>query len=496
MALNTDKHLIRVTAVAHILAIAEQAVIALGEQGELDLVEQGGERYVTTSSLRTYIKRKNRRARRAAPKGRANHEGSVYDSPRGSGIWYAAISVREGRKRRRVKRRASSQQEALQKLEELRRTYREGRALQPGPVEPAEGTAEESTALPTYGELFEEWRAAIETSVKRSTLRHYDTAINQWLRPHLGERPISVSDYRFLQQLFNEQLSPRYAPSTVHRAYGVLRQALDYAVEPARYIASNPAARLRLPKLKTLSPSIALSIDELVAVLRLARGHRYGAAIFFAALTGARLGECLGIQQGDVDEQRNTIHIQRQLTTLRGEGVVEETLKTAGSDRLLPRTPRLAELLERTVAERRVALQYLGYREAPGSWFFLNTEGRLLSPRLVERAFDELVEQAGLAEVYPARERPGREQDEGGEGQKSGGRRKRCEVSFHDLRSTLLTQLGDLGVDETTRGRIAGHGPKNVTQRYDRSTAERMRAALTAFEEMVFAALEKGEEGR
>lgn len=66
-----------------------------------------------------------------------------------------------------------------------------------------------------------------------------------------------------------------------------------------------------------------------------------------------------------------------------------------------------------------------------------------------------------------------------------------AKVRFHDLRSTLLTQLGDLGVDETTRGRIAGHGPKNVTQRYDRSTLERMRTALETFEELVFKALEQ-----
>lgn len=202
----------------------------------------------------------------------------------------------------------------------------------------------------------------------------------------------------------------------------------------------------------------------------------------------------IGIQQGDVNAARKILHIQRQLTFLPGQGVVVGTLKTPGSDRLLPRTPRLAELLERTVTERRAVLQYLGHREADGGWFFLNSEGGLLSPRLVEKAFDDLVERAGLAEIYPAQERPGRAKGE--EKAKGGYQHKRCAVSFHDLRSTLLTQLGDLGVDETTRGSIAGHGPKNVTQGYDRSTTERMRAALTAFEEIVFKELEKEEKSR
>ncbi len=177
-----NDHLLPVVAVAQIVAITEQAVLALAKQDELDLVEHENRRHVTASSLRAYIKRKQRKARRAAPKARANHEGSVYDALRGSGIWYAAISVREGRKRRRIKRRAASQQEALQKLAELKRTYLKRSSVQLAPGE----IVDEQVKRPTYGELFAEWRAAIKTSVKRNTLRHYDTAIMQWLNPYLG----------------------------------------------------------------------------------------------------------------------------------------------------------------------------------------------------------------------------------------------------------------------------------------------------------------------
>lgn len=483
---NSD-HLLRVAVVAQLLSVTERDVLALADRGELDLVGPPGEQQITTSSLRSYIKRRNRKAKRAAPKARANNEGSVYDAPRGSGIWYAAISIREGRKRRRIKRRASSEQEALQKLAELKRQYLEQSGAQELPLEPQQPAAPRIT----YRDLFSEWQEATRPSRKGSTGRHYETATNQWLNPHLGDREVSASDYRLLQQVFNEKLIPNYSSSTVHRAASVLRQALDYAVDPGGYIASNPAARLRLPKEKALSPSIALSIDELVRILRYARNHRYGLPTYFAALTGARLGETAGVQQGDVDRQRNTIHIQRQLTILPGQGVVEGTLKTAGSDRLLPRTPRLAAMMEEAVKERRAALQYLGLREAPGGWFFLNTKGGLLSPRLIEEAFDEIVEQAGLAATYAAPKRPGRPGEEGEPEKGARRKRKTCAVSFHDLRSTLLTQLGDLGVDETTRGRIAGHGPKNVTQRYDRSTLERMRTALETFEELVFKALEQ-----
>lgn len=49
-------------------------------------------------------------------KGRANGEGTIYEYPKGSGIWYAQISLEDGSRR---KRRAASQREAREKLRQL-----------------------------------------------------------------------------------------------------------------------------------------------------------------------------------------------------------------------------------------------------------------------------------------------------------------------------------------------------------------------------------------
>jgi integrase len=322
-----------------------------------------------------------------------------------------------------------------------------------------------------------------------NTQRHYQTAI-QRLNAYIGDTVVSVSDYSMLQELFNEQLTPRYAPYTIHTTYSVLFHALEFAVEPCSYISSNPAAKISLPKGKAVSPSIALSFSELISILRLALNHRYGAIILFAALTGTRVGESVAVCEKDVDLERDTIIIRRQLNQRTGEGLVEGPVKNDNA-RDLPRTPRLAQFLDRHIAERRTAFRHLGIKEESGGWFFLNTQGRRVSPRLAEEAFDEIVEQANLSEKYPAVERLSRQKITGDE--QSNYKRKTCAVSFHDLRSTLLTQLGDLDVDETTRARIAGHGPKNVTQRYDRSTLERMRAALCTFEDLVFNELASGQ---
>jgi hypothetical protein len=124
--------------------------------------------HITATSLRGYMKRKSRKSSRQATKARANNEGSVYEALRGSGIWYAVITIREGRKRRRIKRRAKSQKDAVRFLEELRLQHHNNIVAEPEPA-----TTHRAAATITYRELFEEWINAVRTSLKESTLRHY-----------------------------------------------------------------------------------------------------------------------------------------------------------------------------------------------------------------------------------------------------------------------------------------------------------------------------------
>ena len=478
-----DHLLLQIATVARLLGVAEAAVARMGEQGELSLMHTHDGQYITVDSVHGYIRRKNRKAKKVAPKARANNEGSVYEAPKGSGIWYAAITIREGGKRRRIKRRARSQKEALRILEEMKRQYHDSIEVDPTPVpQPDRPTI-------TYRALFAEWMHAIRISLKSSTQRHYQTAIDSRLNPYIGDKIVTADDYPMLQELFNAQLTALYAPYTIHTTYSSLALALEFAVDPRGYIHKNPAAKIKLPKAKAASPSIALQLDELLSVLRIALKQRYGPIILFATLTGARLSECLGVQERDLDRVGGTIHIQRQLSAIKGKGLVVETPKTDSSVRLIPRTPRLAEFLERYVAERHMVLRHLGYMEAEGGWLFLNSKGGLLHPRLAEEASDEIIERAGLSAKYPAVTRPG--DSIHADGKASSYQPKTCAVSFHDLRHTFLTHLGDLGVDETTRGRIAGHGPKNVTQRYDRGTLLRMRTGMVAFEEIIFDSLDR-----
>jgi hypothetical protein len=56
-------------------------------------------------------------------KGRANGEGSIYEYPKGSGIWYAQIRLEDGTPKRK---RAGTQREARETLRALQRDREQG----------------------------------------------------------------------------------------------------------------------------------------------------------------------------------------------------------------------------------------------------------------------------------------------------------------------------------------------------------------------------------
>src|SRR6266540_2773757 len=104
-------------------------------------------------------------------KGRANTEGSVFEYPQGSGIWWAQLPPDE--QGRRPKRRASSQREALEKLRELQRDRGRGLNL--------------TTKQPTVAQFLDTWLAeVVQRSVKATTHASYSMVVRIYIKPYIG----------------------------------------------------------------------------------------------------------------------------------------------------------------------------------------------------------------------------------------------------------------------------------------------------------------------
>ena len=62
--------------------------------------------------------------------------------------------------------------------------------------------------------------------------------------------------------------------------------------------------------------------------------------------TGMRRGECCGLKWSDIDYEKNSIHIQRNVVKITGEDIIVKDTKTAAGDRYVYFSPEMKSLLK------------------------------------------------------------------------------------------------------------------------------------------------------
>lgn len=149
-----------------------------------------------------------------------------------------------------------------------------------------------------------------------------------------------------IQTFLNER--DYLAKGTLKTILGIVRQALDMAVDDG-LIVRNPAAskKIKLPSERKTERQ-ALTTEQLFTVLsgvdHLEPGNdrRYMGLLL---LTGMRKGEVLGLKWEDIDFDCNTIHIQRQVVYTSNQPIIK-TPKSQQSNRVIGIEQQLIKLLE------------------------------------------------------------------------------------------------------------------------------------------------------
>jgi hypothetical protein len=135
-------------------------------------------------------------------KGRSNGEGTIYESPKGSGIWYAQISLPDGKRR---KRRASSQRDAREKLKQIQAEIDQGVDL--------------SIAQPTVAEWCRTWLTTFATNLKPNIRDDYHSILRRYIDSStLGKRRLDKLTAAEVQAWVND-LNTRVKPKTVRNAH-------------------------------------------------------------------------------------------------------------------------------------------------------------------------------------------------------------------------------------------------------------------------------------
>lgn len=160
-----------------------------------------------------------------------------------------------------------------------------------------------------------------KVNLKASSVTGYIKKINNHIKPNIGHYALKSVSPATLQRLINNMFNSGYSRNTLLSIKGIITSAFEYAVEPLKFISSNPALSLKLP-LKNARPNTPTRKEERYIISQndmqkiLNRFPEMSTAyipLLFGYRCGMRIGEAFAVTWDCVDFENKTITINKQL---------------------------------------------------------------------------------------------------------------------------------------------------------------------------------------
>jgi integrase len=273
----------------------------------------------------------------------------------------------------------------------------------------------------SVAEWLEEWRASHSLHKRPTTLVRDESAIRRHLVPRLGD--VQLAKLRQTDvQAFVADLRREVGPGTTRSIYGVLRAALNAAVN-AELLARSPARGIKLPQtpktdVVTLRPA---ELHRLAAALP----DRWGPMVYVAGTCGLRFSEVAGLRVGRVDLAHLRLQVVETTPQVGGDRAQP---KTAAGRRTVPMPALIAEVLDGHLHRYRLT------GETDALVFSAPRGGRLHAANWHKRAWVPARQAAGL----PA-------------------------LRFHDLRHSAVPLWIAMGANLLQVSRWLGHSTVQIT---------------------------------
>jgi integrase len=343
---------------------------------------------------------------------RGRNEGTIYQ--RSSGKWRAQVSLNGNR----LSHTANSRRECAAWLKETFERIDEGMTYA-------------SSQVPLKEFLYR-WIASSKETWRRTTWRHYRYVVRQFITPALGDIKLIDLQPRQIQGLYNGLLDDGVGVQSVRKVHTVLHSALSYAVKTGA-LGRNPASATIPPVPPTREMDI---LDEIQVnqLLIAAKSHRLEALIHLAVTTGMRQMELLGLKWGDLDWDRQSIVVQRQLARRSHDGRKFVAPKTRAGRRMIALGSITIEALKEHYDRQLTEKSHAGDSWSEHGLIFPTSVGTPISPRNLLRDFRKLLRRAGLPRIR-----------------------------FHDLRHTSASLMLNHGVPLIVVSRRLGHARPSIT---------------------------------
>ena len=285
-------------------------------------------------------------------------------------------------------------------------------------------------------------------------------SIGNHIKPNIGKIPLEKLTSLELQRLYKKLLekgrvdrieskhqAKGLSPKTVRNLHQIIASAMKLAREQ-KLILTDPTEGCALPKVEHREMK-TLPVEQLASFLREAKDSGVFKLYYAELATGLRRGELLGLKWEDLDLERGSLRVKRQIARINGE-VAEAPLKTKNAYRTLPLAKDTVDVLDQQ--KKKVGAS---------PWVFPGPTGGPMSPDSVLHMLHRVLKRAGLPRVR-----------------------------FHDLRHTFATLALQTGVDVKTVSGMLGHYSAGFTlDTYAHVTTSAQRRAAEAMEHVLSGSL-------
>ncbi len=227
--------------------------------------------------------------------------------------------------------------------------------------------------------------------IRPSSYERYQFCLQLLCKDELAQMDIRAIRLEDIQEYVNRLEA--MSASTIKKQKLLLSQVLEHAML-TEVIQRNPVQGVQMPPMthntKVVFPYEKDEQEKLVATFTEEKNgklrFRYGWGAVLILETGLRAGEALALEWSDIDEEKRTLKINKNLVRVDGKNTVQRTTKTESGRRTIPLNSRALEAIHHLKAQQVSGCPYV----------FATQAGKHLSYRNLLATMEKACEAVGV----------------------------------------------------------------------------------------------------
>lgn len=311
-----------------------------------------------------------------------------------------------------------------------------------------------------FAEVYQEYSEKGRSGKAYATIRKQDSLWNNHLAKQFGERFIDgisaaeVNDY--LSMLYyTEGRAYRYVEGFLKMFYLIFGQAYSrnyLDVDTYNKLCVNKDVRICMPKMKIDEDTdiVAFDCEQIELLDNYFHGTNAETAYLLGRYCGLRINECYGLKWENVDTERGTITIDRQMQYQ--EGLIKlVSLKTRNARRTVYMSDKLKVYLQELEQNNRKYTAAQAAQRAQNQTFIIDIDGQTISSLALVNSLPNGKIQTVNSMKYHS---------------KIIKQTLGIEFKYHHLRHTYGTRLAEMNTPTHILCNQMGHASGKVTERY------------------------------